>query len=330
MNILLVGDITGYIDEGMKNTTFNLKRELDSKHDVMVIHPRQSVQLGTINQIRSFAPDVIHYMHGPTVRSFVITKMLSLLNPEALSVMSVPKPTAAKGIGYIIPFMKPKVFLLQSRRNESLFRESGSAVEFLYPGIDLKKFRPVSESIKGKLRTKYGLSQEGFILLHVGHISPQRGVEMLCDIQTKYSGDVQTVVVGALTMKPDDAIITVLKDSGCHVWLRHFEKIEEVYQLADCYIFPGLHNTSAIEIPLTVLEAMGCNLPIISDSFGGLPDLFEHGDGFYFVSDRIGIDNALNELISGKKQIKTCEKVQQFSWELVAGRLESIYMKYRK
>jgi glycosyltransferase involved in cell wall biosynthesis len=329
MKILFLGDITGYIDEGMKNTTFNLMRELEKKHDVMVVHPRQTVRLKTLKEIKMFAPDIIHYMHGPTPRSFIITKMLSLLHPTALTVMSVPKPTATKSIRFILPAMKPKVFLLQSRRNEGLFKDSGAVVDFLYPGINLEKFRPVSENTKMQLRDKYGLPADKFVLLHVGHISPQRGVNMLCGIQREFSGTIQTIVVGALTMKPDDAIASVLKDAGCQVWLRHFESIEEVYQLADCYIFPGMHNTSAIEIPLTVLEAMACNLPVISDRFGGLPDLLEEGDGFYFVSDKSGILSALTEVKKGNIRINTCEKVKKFSWERIAKRLETIYMKQR-
>jgi glycosyltransferase involved in cell wall biosynthesis len=328
MKILLIGDITGYIDEGMKNTTFNLKQELEKSHELMVVHPRQTIRWKTLKEIKTFGPDIIHYMHGPTPRSFIVTKMLSMLHPNALTVMSVPKPTASRSIRFILSLMKPKVFLLQSRRNEGLFKSSGAVVDFLYPGINLEKFRPVSETTKNELRDKYELPRDKFILLHVGHISPQRGVNMLYDIQREFSGTVQTVVVGALTMKPDDAITTVLKEGGCQIWLKHFDKIEEVYQLADCYIFPGMHNTSAIEIPLTVLEAMACNLPVISDRFGGLPDLLEEGDGFYFVSDKSGILSALTEVKKGNIRINTSEKVKEISWGHIAERLEAIYMKH--
>lgn len=86
-----------------------------------------------------------------------------------------------------------------------------------------------------------------------------------------------------------------------------------------------MHNTSAIEIPLTVLEAMACNLPVITDRFGGLPDLFQPGDGFYFTSNENDMVNIVLELCKKRPPVKTRDRVNELSWENVAGRLTKIY-----
>lgn len=329
MKILLLGDITGYIDEGMKNTTFYFKKELEKNHKVMVVHPRHTIRFGILKKIKIFNPDIIHYIHGPTPKSFIVTKILSFLNPQALTVISVPKPIVSVGIKkWIVTLLKPDIFLLQSRRNEDVFKRSGAIVEYLYPGVNLEKFYPVSESQKKFLRDKYGVDNNKFVVLHVGHITPQRGLKILCDIQREFSKDLQVIIVGALTMRPDKHISKMLQDAGCIVWIKYFESIEEIYQLADCYVFPGMNETSAIEIPLTVLEAMSCNLHVITDKFGGLTDLFQEGNGLYFVTNKADILGALVNLRQNNAQVKTREKVKELSWENVVTRLVTIYERH--
>lgn len=330
MKILLLGDITGFIDEGMKNITYKIKSELEKNHKVMVVHPRHILRVEVLMKIKSFSPEIIHYMHGPTLRSFLAIKFLSILNPSALTVMSVPKPNISKFVKKFLFFLKPDIFLLQSQKNKNIFMESGAMAHFLYPGVDLSKFQEITESQKILLRNKYGLPPGKLIILHVGHISIQRNLKVFCNIQKKYSDIIQVVIVGALTMNPDKQIAKELENAGCMVWLKHFVNLEEIYQLSDCYIFPGMHLTSAIEIPLSVLEAMACNLPVITDKFGGLPDILQEGDGLSFISNEDELFNVLKEYIDNKKNqvIKTNEKVKEFAWENGCKRLISIYEKY--
>ena len=48
--------------------------------------------------------------------------------------------------------------------------------------------------------------------------------------------------------------------------------IAEAYHLADGYIFPARDEVAAIGLPLSVLEALACNLPVVATPFGGLPE----------------------------------------------------------
>ena len=106
------------------------------------------------------------------------------------------------------------------------------------------------------------------------------------------------------------------------------------YKMADLYIFP-LKNTGdklpesydqmgAIDIPLSVLEAMGCNLPVITTSFGGLPRFFKPGDGLYFCDTEEEIIPTIQQF-SGKEEIATRDKILPFHWGKVIKRLEKIY-----
>ena len=54
--------------------------------------------------------------------------------------------------------------------------------------------------------------------------------------------------------------------------------------MSDLYVFPVVNNTEAIDMPLSVLEAMSCSLPVISTRFGGLVDYFEEDTGFRYFN----------------------------------------------
>ena len=68
-----------------------------------------------------------------------------------------------------------------------------------------------------------------------------------------------------------------LEAAGVRVLRENLPAIHELYQLADVYLFPVQRADAAMEIPLSVLEAMAVNLPIITTPFGRLTELFEGG-----------------------------------------------------
>ena len=57
---------------------------------------------------------------------------------------------------------------------------------------------------------------------------------------------------------------------------------EELYQLSDAYLFPVLDPSGAIEMPLSVLEAMACGVPVLTTPFGDLQQRFPSGSGVVF------------------------------------------------
>jgi len=70
-----------------------------------------------------------------------------------------------------------------------------------------------------------------------------------------------------------------LKKYGFRIIDEYVPNIEEIYNLADCYVFPTFKRHNCIDMPLSVMEAMACNIPVISTKFGGLPKIFKEGNG---------------------------------------------------
>jgi glycosyltransferase involved in cell wall biosynthesis len=73
------------------------------------------------------------------------------------------------------------------------------------------------------------------------------------------------------------------------------------------------------------MEAMACNLPVVSTRFGALPRVFPEGGGLFFVDKPEDIPRYVEELGSSSVEIKTREKVLPYSWESIVDRLERIY-----
>ena len=105
--------------------------------------------------------------------------------------------------------------------------------------------------------------------------------------------------------------------------------MKELYNLADCYIFPVVRKDASIELPLSVLEAMSCNLPIVSTRFGGLVDIFEEGGGLFFVDDEKSLRDKIEMIKNRGFLVKTRNKVLPFSWEKVCATLDGIYEQVR-
>lgn len=191
----------------------------------------------------------------------------------------------------------------------------GNGIQKIAGGVDPERFFPVTPKEKGNLRKKYGLKLESFILLHVGHLNSERNLNLLERIQKKGIG--QVLFIGSSSTERDGGVTKGLKASGVHMIIDYIENIEEVYRLSDCYLFPVNSANASIEIPLSVLEAMATNLPVVTTRFGGLPDLFQEGGGFFYAGDEGEFVKKIGES-RNIHSIKTREMVLPYSWKNVA------------
>ncbi len=324
MRVCLLGDTTGLLDEGMKNSTHYLYRVLEEKCDVLLVRPSQALLPLRIADIVRFQPQIVHYTMGPTWRSFAVVKALSIILPNCRFVMSSPRPHISEFQLRTFIRFRPSLMLTQSRRQESWFQRFGFKTKFFPPGVDIARFVPVSSERKKTLRGKYQLESEKPIVLHIGQVSPERELEKLIPIQQ--TGQFQVVILAASTIPPDSLIVRNLELAGCIVRKQHVQPIEEIYQLADFFVFPGAGTNAAIEIPLTVLEAMACNLPVITAAFGGLPDVFPEGEGLCYANTSEEIVRCLQSMITeADKSVDTRKTVARFSWGALAGELVQIY-----
>ena len=119
-------------------------------------------------------------------------------------------------------------------------------------------------------------------------------------------------------------VVTMLQAAGCMVAHEFIEDLPGLYSAVDAYAFPVSDLMGAIDMPLSVLEAMACNRPVISTRFKALPRFLPPGDGLSYFDSVDEAKACLDRLIDCNG-VATREKVVQFSWDNILCQLEEIY-----
>jgi glycosyltransferase involved in cell wall biosynthesis len=97
----------------------------------------------------------------------------------------------------------------------------------------------------------------------------------------------------------------------------YVEEVEELYQACDAYLFPVREEDSAMEFPLSVLEAMSCDLAVAAYPYGGLPLAFEARNGLAFAETDEGLIEAVRR--GRDARVATRAQAELFGWERVSG-----------
>jgi len=321
MRICLVGDVSGNLDEGMKKVTASLAKELRKRNVVHVFDPTKPFRLSAWTAIRRFRPEIVHYVSGPSTVSFVIAQMLSLLSDRIPVVMSAIHPR------YLWPrrllrVLRPNLLLVQSHRVARLLSSTGSRIRYLPLGVDVEVFRPPSSELKRSLRKKYSIKPDSFVILHVGNLRENRNLRTLANLKEEGT---EVIIVGSTSVRSDHRLVADLRAKGLRIWDQYLPDVHEVYQLADLYIFPVRSPVNAIEFPLSVLEAMATNLPVICTPFGGLPQFLRPTDGFVWLDDDAELEQLVSVVRDGRGTVDTRSAAMRFSWHVIGRELEMLY-----
>ena len=295
-------------DEGVKNVALNLVRQLARSHQVLTLttHGRDIPELGVENlpalgrllwsrqlrgRIRSFAPDRVCYLPTASMTpwSFLRARALGGHGRGTPVTMIALQPRRVDWLTRaVVRRGAPERVIVQSERTARLLARLPTRVSFVPVGVDRERFSPVGPAQREALRRRFGLGPGSRVVLHVGHVNRNRNVQVLEAIQ-RLDG-IQTVLLASGSTRTDPTLLAELGAAGVLVVTETLADPEAIYQLADLYVFPcppdrPVEHTPAIETPLSVLEAMASDLPVVTTRFGGLPDLFAPGDGVVYVEN---------------------------------------------
>jgi len=140
-------------------------------------------------------------------------------------------------------------------------------------GVDTQRFTPATASEKLELRRALGLPQEGPLVIFIGRLQPQKGVETLLhawkDVQpSNPSAHLLLVGQGPERAKLEKLAADLEPGASIH-FLGQLEPVLPYLRASDVFVLPsffeGLSNA--------LLEAMACGLPVVSTTIGGTAEV---------------------------------------------------------
>lgn len=327
---LVTDEIQEPFDEGLKKTVFEIVKVFQKRCHCLVIGRRITPNLGIsfkVNRllcsmeffrfIRDFEPQAIVYIpySSLTFASFVRAKILSRIGVPIAIVGLQPREYSWWQLK-IIKLIRPDIIFVQSRRSMNFWKRSGIPSSLIKSGVDPNRFKPVDKNARDRLRKKYGIPENKIILLHVGHITRGREIQELSKFKTDA---ILPVIVGSTSTETDIDLYSELREQGCIVISQYIEHIEHFYQMANIYVFPTSNRESAIEFPLSVVEALSSGLSVLSKPYGGLVDHFAENERLQFYTDVQEGRHKLNKMLLASCSNKTSWSglVQKFSWNSI-------------
>ncbi len=331
-------------DEGFKNIVLNLVNFMIKKRNVFFITDnyfckisrsfycdfnRSFLSINLFKLLRAISPNLILYIpySSVTPASLLRTQILKLLCIKTkVILMALQFRYHSKLSQKFFNLLKFDGIVFSSYKMKNDFSYFKKPYTIFYAGVDIYKFKPVSHIQKKLLKKKYGFSSKDFIILHVGHLKKSRNIDLILKLSHKNTYSFCLILSSTTRNERDCNLISKFNNKqNIKIIDTSLNSIEEIYQLSDCYLFPVQTRIGATEVPLSVLEAMAVNLPVITTPYGALPEMFSHDPerGFYFAQYEEDFSRYLEE-ISHRSDFSTRQMVKDFSWEK---RVEDLYQK---
>lgn len=205
-------------------------------------------------------------------------------------------------------------------------------IKVLHNGVDLVKFRSLAGK-REEMRRKLGIPIDGIVVLTVRRLVYKNGVDTLIDsanIAIKKNPRIVFLVVGK---GPDYNDVKLkaqqlgIKDNFRLAGFVSGEDLPFYYNAADFFVLP---SKSGEGLPLVVLEAMACALPVIATNVGGIREILMEDYGKLVppnkpellakaILDFAGVD------FSSRREELRAVMEEKYSWDVNVERLVEIY-----
>ncbi|MCK9407751.1 MAG: N-acetyl-alpha-D-glucosaminyl L-malate synthase BshA [Bacteriovoracaceae bacterium] len=242
------------------------------------------------------------------------------LEPSFLSVMkfSIEK---SDGVTAVSRYLREKTLT-----NYNIQKEIDVIPNF----VDLIEYRHVDDSC---VRKKFSLEDKR-IIVHVSNFRPVKRVQdviRIFDIVHKKIPSVLILVGDGPERSNCELLVRELGLQNVVKFLGKQIELTEILSAADLFLMPSQQESFG----LSALEAMACEVPVISSSVGGLPELIVHNQTGYIAEigdiERMAkyaielLTNETKRMLFAKEGRKRAE--QMFSLEKIVTEYETHYQK---
>lgn len=301
-------------DEGIKKTVYNLFLELDKTYELQAVcrygFKKSNIRIINTNSlflskevkliIKTFKPDALIYFpfQSSTFASYLRLKILTVFAKSINVIFIALQPKPLKYYQQqLVKIIKPEIGLTPSPELKHFWDKINVKNKLIPLFTDLNIFKPLNDQVaKQALRKKYDLPLNATIISHMGHLNEGRNLKSLIPLQE--AGKLVLIVGSSST--PLDAfgkksLKEELLQSGIIILDKYIRNIEEIYQLSDIYIFPVIEENSSIGMPLSILEARACGIPVITTDYGSVKYFLQDDFGNVFYAEPKTFLSKVNE-----------------------------------
>jgi glycosyltransferase involved in cell wall biosynthesis len=192
--------------------------------------------------------------------------------------------------------------------NSTIKREKFPKERFtvIYDGIDVEKWKRHNDGTRKQIRKGLGLSDDVILCVTVGNFRYQKGYPYLIQAIPeiiKKQPQARFVFVGRGKM--EEELKKKCIDLGIQdyvIFTGYREDIRQIYEGADIMVLPSVCEG----LPVSLIEAMSMELPVVSTKIGGIPELVENGITGILVppADSDALTKAIVQLASDSAQRK--------------------------
>jgi glycosyltransferase involved in cell wall biosynthesis len=220
-----------------------------------------------------------------------------------------------------------KELLLPSQRIEELITWQGvkTPKTIIHLGVDTKRFKKKDASA---LRTRLGIKKDDVVIGYHGRIAKEKDISTLLRGFVKLRNvhpNLKLLIVG----NGVESIIKKAKKQPDVIYIPAQDCVEDYLNAMDIYCLPSLTETTS----LSTLEAMSCELPVVTTPVGFVRDYVKDGiNGYFFKEgDSYDLNKKIEDLLQHKKTWKELGKngrklvEKNFDWDVTAEQLITFF-----
>lgn len=201
-------------------------------------------------------------------------------------------------------------------------------------GIDTKKYKKL-EVDKNNKRKELNIPEDCTMLLSIGELSKRKNHEVVIRALSKIDNpNLQYVIVGRGNL--EDYIMKLSKELGIEdkVKLLGFRTdVGEICKISDIFCFPSIQEG----LPVALMEAMACGLPVVCSNIRGNTDLIEDNLGGFLCNTKDvekfieSIDIiANNYALRNNMRINNLKNIYKFDIKFISKNMNEIYYSMNK
>lgn len=197
-------------------------------------------------------------------------------------------------------------------------------------GLDLNKFVEATSKEKSKIRCVFGLKDDDIFAVSVGQLIKRKNHMILIQAVSQLNNPHFHLFICGDGVQEKELKAKV-KELGIENQIHFLGFRKDIYKIssaADLFLLASLQEG----LPVAIMEAMACGLPIIASEVRGNYDLIDQGKGGYLVSPMNvdGFVKAIYKMTQNRERLESMKrynlkKIQKYGINVVIEQMAELY-----